>query len=62
MRPFAIAGFLFSDREEIKPALPSIQVISGTDCQRSTLRPNSLTRRSAGIMSFERAKYLDRSQ
>jgi hypothetical protein len=38
-----------------------MQVTSGTDYQRSRLRPNSLTRRSAGIMSFERAKYVDRS-
>ena len=50
----------FSDREEIKPA-PRQYGDSGIDCERPTLRPNSLTRRCAGIMSFERAKYLDRS-
>ena len=50
----------FSDREEIKPA-PRQYGDSAIDFERPTLRPNSLTRRCAGIMSFESAKYLDRS-
>jgi len=52
----------FSDREEIKPALPSIQVISGADCPAPDakteftdppLRRNYVLRK--------RAKYLDHS-